>query len=170
MNKLKQLTGKLKVSQIKMGALISYFALGINIVTGLLYTPWMVHKIGQSNYGLYTLAISLISIFMLDFGLGSAVSRFVSKYRAEGNQDAINKIMGIIYKLYFIIDAVVLVILTVLYFFLDVIYVKLTPDELETFRVLYLLVAGFNLISFPLSPLNGILNAYEKFIQLKLCD
>ena len=170
MEKLKQLVGKLKVSQIKMGAIISYFALGINIITGLLYTPWMVHKIGQSNYGLYTLATSLIAIFMLDFGLGSAVSRFVSKYRAEGNQEAINKIIGIIYKLYFIIDAVVLVILAVLYFFLDVIYVKLTPEELETFRTLYLLVAGFNLISFPLSPLNGILNAYEKFIQLKLCD
>lgn len=170
MNKLKQLTNKFKISQIKMGAMISYFALGINIITGLIYTPWMVHKIGQSNYGLYTLATSLIAVFMLDFGLGSAVSRFVSKYRAEGNQDAINKIIGVIYKLYFAIDAVVLVVLGVLYFFLDVIYVKLTPDEMETFRVLYLMVAGFNLISFPLSPLNGILNAYEKFVQLKLCD
>lgn len=170
MNKLKQLVSKLRTDQIKMGAVISYLALGIGIVTGLLYTPWMVHKIGQSNYGLYTLATSLITIFMLDFGLGSAVSRFVSKYRAEGNQQAINKITGVIYKLYFIIDAVVLAVLVILYFFLDVIYVKLTPDELETFRSLYLLVAGFNLISFPFSPLNGILNAYEKFIQLKLCD
>jgi len=170
MKSLKRIIGQRGVSQIKMGAVISYLALGINIITGLLYTPWMVHKIGQSNYGLYTLATSLITIFMLDFGLGSAVSRFVSKYRAEGNQEGINKILGIIYKLYFIIDAVVLVVLVVFYFFLDVIYVKLTPDELETFRTLYILVAGFNLISFPLSPLNGILNAYEKFIQLKLCE
>lgn len=170
MNKLKQLTNKLKISQIKMGAFISYFALAINIVTGLIYTPWMVHKIGQSNYGLYTLATSLIAIFMLDFGLGSAVSRFVSKYRAENNQQAINRIIGVIYKLYFAIDAVVLIVLAVLFFFLDVIYVKLTPEEMETFRVLYVMVAGFNLISFPLSPLNGILNAYEKFVQLKLCD
>lgn len=170
MKKLKQLASKFKISQIKMGAFVSYFALAINILTGLIYTPWMVHKIGQSNYGLYTLATSLIAIFMLDFGLGSAVSRFVSKYRAENNQQAINKIIGVIYKLYFAIDAVILIVLGILYFFLDVIYVKLTPEEMETFRVLYLMVAGFNLISFPLSPLNGILNAYEKFVQLKLCD
>ncbi len=170
MNKIKQLLGKFKITQVRMGALISYAALGINIITGLLYTPWMVHKIGQSNYGLYTLATSLIAIFMLDFGLGSAVSRFVSKYRAENNQQGVNKIISIIYKLYFGIDAVILVVLLGLFFFLETIYVKLTPSEIETFKVLYLMVAGFNLISFPLSPLNGILNAYEKFIQLKLCD
>ena len=162
--------GKIKIDQIKMGAIISYFALGVNIVLGLLYTPWMVHQIGQANYGLYTLATSLIAIFMLDFGLGSAVSRFVSKYRAEGNQDAINSIIGVIYKLYIAIDIVILAIFIGVYFFLDVIYVKLTPAELEQFKVLYIIVAGFNLISFPLSPLNGILNAYEKFIQLKLCE
>lgn len=162
--------GKLKLSQIKMGAIISYFALGVNIITGLIYTPWMVRQIGQANYGLYTLATSLIAIFMLDFGLGSAVSRFVSKYRAEGNQEAINSIIGVIYKLYIAIDIIILFVLVGIYFFLDVIYVKLTPTELEQFRTLYIMVAGFNLISFPLSPLNGILNAYEKFIQLKLCD
>ena len=161
---------KLKLNQVRMGAIISYFALGINIITGLLYTPWMVRQIGQSNYGLYSLATSLIAIFMLDFGLGSAVSRFVSKYRAEGNQEAINSIIGVIYKLYIAIDVVILCILTGVYFFLDVIYVKLTPAELEQFRTLYLMVAAFNLISFPLSPLNGLLNAYEKFIQLKICD
>ena len=162
--------GKIKTDQIKMGAVISYFALGVNIVLGLLYTPWMVRQIGQANYGLYTLATSLIAIFMLDFGLGSAVSRFVSKYRAEGNQDAINSIIGVIYKLYIAIDVVILCILTGVYFFLEVIYSKLTPAEIEQFRTLYLMVAAFNLISFPLSPLNGLLNAYEKFIQLKLCE
>ena len=161
---------KLKLSQVKMGAFISYFALGISIITGLLYTPWMVHQIGQSNYGLYTLATSLINIFLLDFGLGSAVSRFVAKYRAEQNQKAINSIVGVIYKLYITIDIIVLLILVGVYFFLDKIYVKLTPAELQQFRILYIMVAGFSLISFPLSPLNGILNAYEKFIQLKLCD
>ena len=140
-----------KLDQIKMGALVSYFALGFNIITGLVYTPWMVQKIGQSQYGLYTLSTSLISIFMLDFGLGSAVSRFISKYRAEGNQQAANDIIGIIYKLYIAIDMVIFAVLTVVYFFVGVIYKSLTPSELETFKTLYLLVAGFNLISFPFS-------------------
>jgi len=144
--------------------------LGINIILGFIYTPWMVGKIGQANYGLYTLATSLIAIFMLDFGLGSAVSRFVSKYRAENNQNAVNNIISAIYKLYIIIDIIILLVLAFIFFFLDGIYVKLNSQELEKFKTLYLLVSFFNVIAFPFTPLDGILNAYEKLIQLKLCD
>ena len=69
---------KIKLNQLKAGAFISYFSMAFNIIAGLIYTPWMVAKIGQSNYGLFTLANSLIAIFMLDFGLSSAVSRFLA--------------------------------------------------------------------------------------------
>ena len=161
---------KIKFSQLKMGAAISYFTMAFNMVAGLLYTPWMVEKIGQSDYGLYTLANSLIAIFMLDFGLGSAVSRYISKYRAEGKTEAISNIMGIIYKLYIIIDIAILAVLTVVYFFVGTIYKELTVAELEKFKTLYLIVAGYHIIAFPFSPLDGILNAYEKFIQLKICN
>lgn len=153
-----------------MGALISYFTMAFNIVAGLLYTPWMVAKIGQADYGLYTLANSLIAIFMLDFGLGSAVSRYISKYRAEGKIDAINNITGVIYKLYIIIDIGILAILTVVYLFVDQIYTGLTPEELDKFRTLYIIVASYHIIAFPFTPLDGTLNAYEKFTQLKLCS
>ncbi len=161
---------KVKIDQIKMGAVISYLALGLNITLGLLYTPWMKDRIGIDNHGLYTLAISLISIFMLDFGLGSAVSRFVAKYRAEGRQDKVDEILGVIFKLYLSIDIVVVAVLSIVYFLLGSIYKGLTSDQIEQFKILYIIVAGFNIISFPFSPLNGILNAYEKFIQLKICD
>ncbi len=161
---------KLKIGQLKMGALLSYFTLAFNTIAGLIYTPWMVAKIGQADYGLYTLANSLIAIFMLDFGLGSAVSRYVAKYRAEGRQDDIRNILGVIYKLYILIDVVILLVLSVIYFFLGTIYVELTPSELEKFRILYVTVATYQIIAFPLSPLDGILNAYEKFTQLKICS
>lgn len=161
---------RFKLDQLKMGALLSYFTMAFNIVAGLIYVPWMVAKIGQADYGLYTLANSLIAIFMLDFGLGSAVSRYIAKYRAEGRIEDIRNIMGIIYKLYILIDAVILAVLAVLYFFLGTIYVELTPAELEKFRELYIIVAAYQIIAFPLSPLDGILNAYEKFTQLKICS
>lgn len=161
---------RLKLDQLKMGALLSYFTMAFNIVAGLIYTPWMVAKIGQADYGLYTLANSLIAIFMLDFGLGSAVSRYIAKYRAEGRTEDIRNIMGVIYKLYILIDIVILAVLTILYFFLDIIYVELTPAELEKFRILYIIVATYQIIAFPLSPLDGILNAYEQFTQLKICS
>ncbi len=156
--------------QIKWGAILSYLSIAINIVAGLIYTPWMVEQIGKADYGLYTLANSLITLFIVDFGLGSAVSRYVSKYRAEGRQDKIDNFLGAVYKLYLIIDAVIFAALIVLYFLLDSIYVNLTAEELEKFKVVYLVAAAFAVVNFPFITFNGILTAYEKFIQLKIAD
>ena len=45
--------------QIRIGAVISYVALAVNIAATLLYMPWMVSVIGKANYAMYTLAYSL---------------------------------------------------------------------------------------------------------------
>lgn len=156
--------------QIKMGALLSYFAIAFNMVAGLIYTPWMITQIGQSNYGLYTLANSLITIFVMDFGMSAAVSRFVAKYNAQGDQQAVNNFLGVAYKLYFLLDGIILLALVVVGFFINSIYSNLSPNELETFKVLYVIVGLFSVISFPFTNLNGILTAYENFIGLKLAD
>lgn len=156
--------------QIKLGAVMSYMTIAFNIIAGLIYTPWMITKIGQGNFGLYTLATSLITMFIMDFGMGAAVSRFVSRYNAEGNQEAVNNFLGVVYKLYFALDAIIFAVLIVIFFFINVIYTNLSPEELEIFKVLYVIVGLFSVISFPFTNLNGILTAYEKFVPLKLCD
>lgn len=156
--------------QIKLGALMSYFAIAFNMIAGLIYTPWMISKIGQSNYGLYTLATSLITMFVIDFGMSAAVTRFVSKYNAAGNQEAVNNLLGIVYKLYMLLDAVIFTVLLVVSFFLETIYSNLSSADLETFKILYLIVGLFSIISFPFTNLNGILTAYEQFVGLKLAD
>ena len=156
--------------QIKIGAILSYAAIAINIIAGLIYTPWMISKIGQSHYGLYTLANSLITLFLVDFGLSSATARYLSKYNAEGDKEGAERFLGAVYKLYLIVDTVILIVLTVIFFLIDKIYVNLTPTELEQFKVVYLISALFSVINFPFVTFNGILTAYEKFIPLKLID
>lgn len=158
------------MNQIKVGALISYLALFLNIVTGLLYTPWMINTIGKADYGLFTLAMSVISLFVFDFGLGSAITRFVSKFLAEGRQDKVDSLLGLVFKLYLMGDLLILSSLVVIYFFLPSIYLGLTPEEMASFKLVYIIASMFSVVSFPFLPLNGIITSYEKFIQLKSCD
>ena len=158
------------VNQIKKGAIISYLAICVSMLSGLLYTPWMVKQIGVNDYGLYTLASSLISMFLIDFGISEAVSRFISKYNAEGNQKKVNDFLGLIYKLYILIDLLIFLILIIIYFFIPIIYSKLTPAEVEKFKIIYLITSTFSIVSLPFITLNGILSSYERFKILKLCD
>lgn len=156
--------------QIKRGAIISYIAICFFIVTGLVYTPWMIHQIGKSEYGLYTLAITLISFFTMDFGLGEAVARFLSKYNAENDQEKRRDFLGITFKLYMVLDALIFCALVVFFIFVDVIYAELTPYELGQFRVVFCIAALYSVASFPFMPLDGILISNERFMFQKLAD
>ena len=156
--------------QITLGALLSYGAIAFNIISGLLYTPWMIKSIGDDQYALYTLALSVINIFLLDFGIGSAVTKFLSNYYARHEYDQANMFMGIVYKVFFIISAVIAVCLTVFYFFIDSLYAKLTVEELLVFKRLFIIVAAYSVFSFPFTTFNGSLMANERFIELKTCN
>jgi O-antigen/teichoic acid export membrane protein len=161
---------KEKKSQLQSSALITYFAIAINIVAGLIYTPWIIEQIGKNDYGLYILVNSLIALFMMDFGLSSATARYIAKYRAENKQEELEKFLNIVYRLYIIIDAIILIALIVVFFFLEAIYKNLTPEELHKFRIIYCIAGAYSILSFPCVTFNGILNAYEEFLPLKIAD
>lgn len=156
--------------QIKRGAIMSYIAIFFNIASGLVYTPWMIHQIGQSEYGLYSLALTLISFFTIDFGLGEAVSRFLSKYNAENNDSKKKDFLGITFKIYILIDILIFFALVGVIIFADVIYAQLSPTELSKFRVVFCIAALYSVASFPFIPLNGILISNERFAFQKFVD
>lgn len=157
-------------SEIKYGALMSYITIFFNIGIGLVYTPWMIKEIGQSEYALYSLAITLISFFAIDFGLGEAVARFLAKYTIEKKEKEKEEFLGIIFKVYLLIDIILIFILGTTYIFADVIYAKLTVNELLKFKVVFIMAAAYSIFSFPFMPLDGILIANEKFSIQKIAD
>lgn len=157
-------------NQIKMGALISYFAIAFSILAGILYTPWMIKVIGNSDYGLYILVTSFLSYFVMDFGLGQTIARYIAKYRTENNQEKINQLLGLTTKFYLFINALLFIILIVLYFLINHIFLELDVSEIAKFKKIYIVAGAFSLFSFPFLTLDGILIAYERFVILKLCD
>lgn len=156
--------------QIRYGAVLSYLGIVVYILVGLLYTPWMIRCIGKDDYGLYTLAYSIVALFVFDFGISAAIQRFVAKYLAEGNKEKVNHCVSLVYKLYLYIDVAILLILAVVYFLIPYIYRELTAIQISRLEVVFVMAGLFSVISFPFIPLNGILSAHEKFVQLKTCD
>lgn len=156
--------------QIKLAALISYATIFINIVVGIFYTPWLIKSIGKSDYGIYVLITAFLSYFLMDFGIGEALARFAAKYRVEKNEEKIKDLLGLATTLYLIIDLVILLSLVIVYFFIPNIFKQLTPSEIETFKLVYIIAGLFSLISFPFTSLNGLLLAYNHFITIKAAE
>ena len=89
------------VSQLKIGALLSYVVLALQNLVGLLYTPFMLRMMGKSEYGLYSIAASIVAyLTILDLGFGNAIVRYTAKYRAEGKTDEQYKMFGMFFLLY----------------------------------------------------------------------
>ena len=155
---------------IRLGAVLGYVALILSIVSGLVYTPWIKDVIGKNNYGLYTLSTSLVNLFLIDFGLSVTANTFLAKYRADNDEKSISIFLTAIYRIFFVLDALILLCFTVVYFCINYIYAGLTPDEINSLKVIFLIAAGFSVLSFPCTVFSGVLQAYEKFIALKVAD
>jgi O-antigen/teichoic acid export membrane protein len=155
-------------NQIKYGAVVSYASIAFNIVSGLLYTPWMISKIGPNNYGLYVLVFSFIVMFAFNMGLEVVVARFLTNYRTHGDRIGEIRFLGIAYKLFFLFSLLLTVVLVVLYFLLDAIYGNLSATDMEKLKVMYPIVGFYVLITLLAKPIDAVFIVNERFIQLNL--
>ena len=160
------------MNQLKAGAALNYVVIFLNIAVGLLYTPYMLRMMGQSEYGLYSLVASVISyLTVLDLGLGNAVVRYTAKYRAEGKTKEQYEMFGMFIILYSIISVVALAGGIGLYLNVDIMFGDtMTEIELTKARIMMLILV-FNLVfTFPMSIFGSIMIAYERFIFPKIIN
>ena len=158
------------VSQLKIGALLSYVVLALQNLVGLLYTPFMLRMMGKSEYGLYSIAASIVAyLTILDLGFGNAIVRYTAKYRAEGKTDEQYKMFGMFFLLYCGIGLLALILGGILYWNAENIFdTAMTANELARTKIILALMV-FNLaITFPFSLFGSIITAYEQFVFLKV--
>lgn len=160
------------MNQLKAGAALNYVVILLNIAVGLLYTPYMLRMMGQSEYGLYSLVASVIAyLTVLDLGLGNAVVRYTAKYRAEGKTKEQYEMFGMFLILYSIISIVALAGGIGLYLNVDTMFGDtMSETELSKARIMMLILV-FNLaFTFPMSIFGSIMSAYERFIFPKVIN
>lgn len=154
------------MSQLKKGAILSYVTIVLTNIVGLVLTPFIIEKLGDAEYGLYTLIGAFVGyISVLDFGLNNTIVRFVAKYRAEKDKRAEENFLGTTMLIYGIISLVVLFCGVLLYFNLDSIFSSsLTNTELEKAKVMFVILI-FNLaITLPGGAFAAICSGYEHFV------
>lgn len=156
--------------KIAIGTILGYVALGLSVISGLFFTPWIKENVGNSMYGIYTLGQSVINLFLLDFGLSNSINAYLSKYRAEGKIDDESRFLTTTLKMYLFIDFLLLLVFVGVYFLIEYIYTGLTVEEIPVLKNVFIILAGFSLLTFPSSLYNGILKAYEEFGWIKIIE
>lgn len=159
----------MKQNQLKAGALISYLNLFIGNIIPFIYTPIMLRLLGQAEYGLYGIAQSIMGyIGLLNFGIGGTIVRYLAKYRAEGNKKQEERVAGLFTKIYSVICCLILVTGFIFATNIQVYSRSLTTSEVETLRVLVILMTINTAIFLPFSVFSSVVLAHERYVFSKL--
>lgn len=158
--------------QIKKGAILSYLTIILNNVIALLYMPFMLRMMGQTEYGLYSLVASVVAyLTILDFGFGNAIVRYTSKLRTENKCNEQYELFGLFLFLYSIIGFITFMLGLVIYFNVDVLFNStMSLDEIAKLRLMLLLMIINLAFTFPLSIFSSIITAYENFVFQKIVN
>lgn len=159
----------MKINQIKAGSLLSYLSLILGTVVSLVYTPIMIERLGQSEYGVYSIVLPMVSYLNLfSFGLGSAYTRFYTRYKEANDRYNMAKLNGMFMIIYTIIGLVVLLVGCTIagnprLAFGD----KLTQNEIDlAVRLMYIMTVTAA-VSFPLSVFESNTMVNERYVFLK---
>lgn len=160
----------MKINQRKIGAILSYIVIALNMVIGIAYTPFLTRKLGQAEYGLYSIINSIMSyLTVMDMGFGNAIIIYTARYVNQNDKEKENKLHGMFFVIYCIIGIAASIVGFVLYFNVNNLFGNsMTDSELSKAKVM-MLILTFNLtITFPFSIFGNILTAYEEFIINKI--
>lgn len=154
---------KFEKRQIIKNISSNWFSLGINILTGILLSPFILHRLGDTAFGLWVLIFSITGYYgLFDLGIRSSVVRYVAKFTAVDENDELAKLINTSLFSYSCIGAASLIVTVILCLNVDRIF-HVPPGMAITARWLLLMVGTAVGLGFPLGVFGGFLEGLQRF-------
>lgn len=155
--------------QISSGIIISFFSQTISIIVGLAYTPIMIRILGQNEYGLYQLVLSVVNYLnLMNLGFNGAYIRYFVLARAKKDDNEVANINGLFMKVFLIITALCLFVGGVLYFNIGFLGSQLSANDYIIAKKLLIIMVINLALSFPNSLYVAYMSANERFVYQKV--
>lgn len=126
-------------------------------------TPFMIHRLGDFEFGIYTLAFSVAGYTdLLEQGIRSTLQRFVGRLGGLGDREALNSVFSTALALTLVIGSLTITLCFGLSRILPVFF-KLAPAQRDLFASL-VIILGLNIgLGFPAALLGSYLSGLQRF-------
>lgn len=158
--------------QVIGGAFLSYILIILNAMYGFIVFPFILSKIGQSEYGVYKIVTSFTTALMImDLGISSTIQRFIAKFIAEKNKERLENYLAMM-----LIQLLILLIFVgsigfLLYSSVSNLFdFSFTLEEISKANQLYILLIFSLLLTIVSNFLSGIVTGFNKFIFVNLIN
>ncbi len=156
--------------RLATNVVLNWVGMGVTMLTGFIVAPYLVHRLGDTVYGLWILIASMSGYFgLLDLGVRGSVGRYVAYFRARGEEIEVSRTLSTAFALLGGVAILALIatglVLLVFFHLFDV-----PPEHVAAAR-LAILIIGINLaLTFPVSVFDGVLWGFERFDLLNAVD
>jgi O-antigen/teichoic acid export membrane protein len=146
----------------------AWFALGLNVMVGIVLSPYILHHLGDDAFGLWILIFSVTGYYgLFDLGIRSSIVRYIAKYSATEDKDELNRLVNTAMFSYSVIGVLAMTVTLIATYYVDSIF-RVPPEFLITARWLLLMV-GFSVsLGFPIGVFSGILEGLQRFYLIYL--
>lgn len=148
----------------------SWFSLGVSILVGVFLSPFILHRLGDTAFGIWVLIFSVTGYYgLFDLGIRSSVIRYVSTYTATNDREGLAKLINTSLATYTAIGTTALIITLVCSTFVDHLF-RIPPEFLSTARWLFLMVGTSVALGFPTGVFGGILEGMQRFYLVNVTN
>lgn len=155
-------------------SIVLYAKILICIVMSLWAVPLILHGLGESDYGLFTLVAGVIAMMtFLRTSMSSSTIRYLSVARGEGDNGKMNAVFNSAIMLHLLFGGILLVILEALTPFLFGHFLNIDPERMWAGKVIYQALLANMFFSIMTIPFDAELNAYENmpiFALIEIVD
>lgn len=146
----------------------NYAGLVFNLGTWFFLTPFLLHNLGTTQYGLWALVGSLVAFgSLLDLGVGEAVVKYVSEFRAKDDDETAAQLISTALVLYLVLGLIVIVIGVVLAPIVPHI-INVPADERSTASWLVVITAVGVAVELPATTAFSVLRGLHRFDLMNL--
>ena len=140
----------------------------VTVLVAFIVSPIMVKQLGDETYGIWVLIVSISSYFtVLDFGINTAIVRYISKYTAVNDYQNARKIYSASFVIFILLSFFVLIPIAIIgLYFKDFFNIQSFSNNYLYF---VLLIVGVDMaINLIFGVLSGTLRGLHNFLELNI--
>jgi O-antigen/teichoic acid export membrane protein len=146
----------------------SWAGLVATALVSFFLTPFILRRLGSGGFGLWVLVSAFTGYYgILDFGLRSAILRYVARHAARQEwDDLVSVISTTLFAFSFLAAFVLIVTCIVAWQFTRVFHIS--PESIATAKLLVLIVGAGTAAGIPLSVFGGVMEGLQQFTWIGL--
>ena len=149
---------------LKINALSSWLSLAVSVAIGFLLTPFVVHNLGKTGYGIWVLVGSFVGYYgLLNLGVTSATTRYIARYTAQKDSDALNSVASTALVM-FTGTGILAILLSFALAPVLADFCSVADERREAFVKLVRIIGVTTGIGFPSSVLGSLVTARERYV------